>query len=108
MYTRHVSVHMYIVAYVRSMGCGMKGYPLVTEKKNPRIYPSPENSASLQGCWLLIMRALDMLCLLTVNARMRSTGVQDTFKGVGSLPGTKKKNTIIKIARLVAFTICQT
>lgn len=36
MYTRHVDVHMYIVAYVRSMGCGMKGYPLVTEK-NPRI-----------------------------------------------------------------------
>lgn len=36
MYTRHVGVHMYIVAYVRSMGCGMKGYPLVTEK-NPRI-----------------------------------------------------------------------
>lgn len=73
MYTRHVGVHMYVVAYVRSMGRVMKGYPLV--RKKTLAHPPPENSASLQGCRLLIMRALDMRCLLTVNARLRSTGV---------------------------------
>lgn len=27
MYTRHIDVHMYVVAYMRSIGRGMKGYP---------------------------------------------------------------------------------
>lgn len=70
MYTRHVGVHMYVVAYVRSMGHGMKGYP---RYRKTLARPSPEIWQACRGCRLLIMRALDTRCLLTVNARVHST-----------------------------------
>lgn len=101
MYTRHVDVHMYVVAYVRSMGRGMKRYP---RYRKTLAHPSPEIRRACRGCRLLIMRASDTRCLLTVNARMHST---IHFEEYVSLPVTQKRHYIIKTVHLMAFIIWQ-
>lgn len=87
MYTRHVDVHMYVVAYMRSMGRGMKGYP---RYRKTLAHPSAEIWRACRGCRLLIMRTSDTRCLLTVNARVHSTTCTIHFEGYGLTCNTKE------------------
>lgn len=108
LYTRGTYVCTYVRRCLREID-GAWNERVSSLQKNPRA-PSARNSADpLQGCRLLIMRASDARCLLTVNARARARGctvwvwIRFASERVRAYL-QQKKHSIIKTVQLVTYT----